>query len=42
MKFDDPYGLEPGLATFTSTGTATVTATLRAGEEGSLTITVDP
>jgi hypothetical protein len=42
MKFDDPYGLQPGLATFTSTGTATVIATLRAGEEGNLTVTVDP
>jgi hypothetical protein len=42
MKFDDPYGLEPGLATFTSTGTATITATLGAGEEGNLTVTVDP
>lgn len=42
MKFDDPYGLQPGLATFTSTGTATITATLKAGEEGSLTVTVDP
>ncbi len=31
MKFDDPYGLQPGLATFISTGTATITATLRAG-----------
>jgi hypothetical protein len=42
MKFDDPYGLNPGLATFTLTGTATITATLRAGEEGTLTVTVDP
>ena len=42
MKFDDPYGLEPGLATFTSTGTATITAYLRVGEEGNLTVTVDP
>jgi hypothetical protein len=42
MKFDDPYGLEPGVATFISIGTATITATLRAGEEGNLTVTVDP
>ncbi|MGA9797744.1 MAG: hypothetical protein WBQ68_01945 [Terriglobales bacterium] len=42
MNFDDPDGLEPGLATFTSTGTATITATLKAGEEGNLTVTVDP
>jgi hypothetical protein len=41
-KFDDPDGLEPGLATFTSIGTATITATLGAGEEGNLTVTVDP
>lgn len=42
MKFDDPYGLLPGLATFTSTGTATITATLRAGEEATLTVNVEP
>lgn len=42
IRFDHPYGLEPGLATFTSTGTATITATLRAGEEGNSTVTVDP
>ena len=42
MKFENPDGLEPGLATFTSTGTATITATLGAGEEGNLTVTVDP
>jgi trimeric autotransporter adhesin len=42
MKFDDPYGMQPGLATFTSTGTATITATLKPGEEGSLTVTVGP
>ncbi len=42
MKFDDPYGLEPGLATFLSTGTATINGNLRPGEEGNLTVTVDP
>jgi hypothetical protein len=42
VEFDDPYGFSPGLATLISAGTTTVTATLRAGEEGSLTVTVDP
>ena len=42
MKFDDYYGLFPGLATFTSTGTATITATLREGEEATLTVNVEP
>jgi hypothetical protein len=42
VKFDDPYGFSPGLATLISAGTTTITATHRAGEEGSLTVTVDP
>jgi trimeric autotransporter adhesin len=46
VKFDDPYGLQPGLATFISTGTATITATFTtpgaAEAEGVLTVTVEP
>lgn len=42
VKFDDPYGLFPGLATLISAGTTTITATHRPGEEGTLTLTVDP
>jgi hypothetical protein len=42
VKFDDPYGFSPGLATLISTGTTTITAAHRAGEEGSLTVTVEP
>jgi hypothetical protein len=42
VLFDDPYGFNPGLATLVSAGTTTITATHRAGEEGSLTVTVDP
>jgi hypothetical protein len=45
VKFDDPYGLQPGLATFISTGTATITATFKPGAveaEGVLTVTVEP
>ena len=42
VKFDDPYGLFPGMATLISTGTTTITATHRPGEEGSLNVTVDP
>jgi trimeric autotransporter adhesin len=44
-KFDDPYGLQPGLATFISTGTATITATFSGADEefeGVLTVTVEP
>jgi Bacterial Ig-like domain (group 2) len=45
VKFDDPYGLQPGLATFISTGTATITATFKPGAveaEGVLNVTVEP
>jgi Bacterial Ig-like domain (group 2) len=47
VKFDDPYGLQPGLATFISTGTATITATFKPVDEaveaeGVLTVTVEP
>ncbi len=45
MKFDDPYGLQPGLAAFISTGTATITATFSPGSveaAGVLTVTVEP
>ncbi len=42
VRFDDPYGFSPGLATLISAGTTTITATHRPGEEGSLSVTVDP
>jgi hypothetical protein len=44
MEFDDPYGLQPGLATFISIGTVTITATVKseAEAEGVLTVTVEP
>ena len=42
VRFDDPYGFNPGLATLVSAGTTSITATHRPGEEGSLTVTVDP
>ena len=38
----DPYGLTPGLASLISTGATTITATHRPGEQGNLTVTVDP
>jgi hypothetical protein len=42
FNFNDPYGLEPGLATFLATGTTTVTASLNTGEEGTMIVTVVP
>ena len=39
---DDPYGLNPGLATLLTAGTATVAATEPGGETGSLDVTVVP
>ena len=41
LEFEDDYDY-PGLATFIATGTTTLTATLRPGEAGSLTVTVGP
>jgi hypothetical protein len=45
VQFDDPNGLQPGLATFISAGTAIITATFKPGgvdAEGVLTVTVEP
>jgi hypothetical protein len=44
LAFDvnDPYGFNPGLATFLTTGTTTVTATLDTGDQGTKVVRVVP
>jgi hypothetical protein len=42
FSLNDPYGFNPGLATFVGTGTTTIAATLDTGEAGTMAITVVP